>query len=940
VSELNPRQLDALGRVKREPRLELAFFNNLNGLIWLSPLKEHGFFDPIHNPPQRESQEEGYFHIPVWPALSYLERIAPELQIPSRAEQAEIVLTVIRTVTEDAKSKAFHNFRTWTSFARILRDIPLDLLETTDVVLFTYWLQDPFDRMLVGTELGENFLPRLLKESSSSSQYIAAELLRAFVSLRWEMRRWGTREELEPHLPVDSYHSKSILAKVAKSVGATLHERGLKILREPIQDLIERGEKDAYSTIWRPAVEDHEQNGRGQDVVDTLVDAYRDALLGYVESRAAEALPLIGSLLDGEQTIFRRIAIYTLSEQFVALHPLTHRILDIEFFSHHYLHEMYHFLAKRFKQLSQSDQQLVLICIAHTAKDNVDRDLSPDIQLKQESYEKLRWLSALKDQGFPEIDNMYAESLAATGSEPEHPDFSSYMTSGWVEERSAYTTEELLSRPFDNLLSLLEDFVPSTDWRGPTRWGLSQSLKDAVKTQPTYFSGNLSRLLHLHPDYIYQVIQGFKELWTERQYDNWNELLAFCEKALVVPAPQPAPASSREAARTADQSWIVSAVGEVIRAGTTSDDQAFDEALLPKAREILVAALKIEPGEPFDEEQDAVTAAINSPRGKCIEGLINYALRMCRIAQKRNNEHKTTWNTELQSLFDAQLDLTDTGNYEFATLFANYLPNFLYLDRHWTLQALPRVFDKGNTRKWLSAMQGYCYVNQVYAEIYKFLKNNGDLRKGIETPKLAERGREKLIQNIAVSYMSNEEPLKGKESLVGYLLNRWKLDELRELIWFFWTLRRGESSNFIEKLLALWTEIDRRSDATIELDQRILSCLCKWIVYVESLDAREMSLLSRAVPFADLTHDSYVVVENLKRLVVHFPKEVAELYRRMLSRFAPTYPQEDIEETLEFLLSSELDIRQIGKEICEKYLDYKISFPAELRTRLLKNVED
>ena len=112
--------------------------------------------------------------------------------------------------------------------------------------------------------------------------------------------------------------------------------------------------------------------------------------------------------------------------------------------------------------------------------------------------------------------------------------------------------------------------------------------------------------------------------------------------------------------------------------------------------------LSREKGSEFDLDKDAVSISINSPRGHCIEALINMTLRSCRLSDKNNKkDHSEVW-THFQQYYDAELGRADSKNpeYEFATLVTNYLPNFLYMSKEWVLGNLHRIFDQGHHLKY------------------------------------------------------------------------------------------------------------------------------------------------------------------------------------------------------------------------------------------------
>lgn len=89
MTELTPRQLDALNRIERKPGLQPFFFRRLKGMQWFDELERRGFFSPERHPAPVESDKEGYFTIPSWPILDYLERTAPELLSGKNHEYAD-----------------------------------------------------------------------------------------------------------------------------------------------------------------------------------------------------------------------------------------------------------------------------------------------------------------------------------------------------------------------------------------------------------------------------------------------------------------------------------------------------------------------------------------------------------------------------------------------------------------------------------------------------------------------------------------------------------------------------------------------------------------------------------------------------------------------------------------------------------------------------------
>jgi len=931
MNSLNSLQIDALDRAQRQPELCPFLFRKIKGLKWFDELQKRNFFNPSENPAAKETEDKGYYMIPVWPVLEYLEKTAPELQIAGNEEYADKFLQITRSTTKTSIETAVSNYRTWRYFAKVIKYIPIGRITADDIDLCAYWLKDPFDRMLVGDELGNHFLPKLLEDKTEHSFELSLKLVEALTQLRWVEKQWGVKKELEPILYIEDWHANKLFCNQSRKIGKTLEQNGLNIFKARIEEILNKYGKDEYSPIWRPAIEDHEQNKNHHDALNILITGFRDALSGYIEEhivkKAREVFDYISDLLKSKFRLFHRIAINAIGVYFDVLNPLISNIIDPIYFTSHYRHELFYLLKNNFTKLEEDDKKKVLQIIDSLTIDNNENE---DIKKKQIAYKKLIWLMAVKDKGYEPADKLYSQYFAVIGVEPEHPDFSSYMEVGWVGEVSPYKAEELLSQGIDELLDIIDSFQEQGGWKTPTKRGLAEAFKQAIKINPDYFKGNLSEFLTVDLAYICEIIQAFKELWTEKKFDNWAEVLEFCDSIIKREEFWSEENNKRRESFIANRSWIVGAIGELLHAGTANDETAFDPSLLPKAKNLLLKLLEKKEGEEFEANSDAVFVSINSPRGKCIEALVNFALRCCRLSDKEKGNHDEAWK-DLQPIFNKELMRSGDNNFEFVTLYANYLPNFLYLNRDWTLRNLSQVFSFTRRKHWLYAMQGYAYVSAVYPDIYRFLSKEGHFIEALNASELREETKRKVIQNIVVAYIQGEESLENGASLINILLDRWNAGELNELIWFIWTIR-DQNEVLYKKVRGLWEKISGKVANREEENKKLLSMLCLWSVFISELNNDTLQLLKQVAPYAEVNHHSYILIEELRRLVVKYPLQVAEIFISMLENFPPTYKEEDIKYILQTLYKDgDLEIRKRCNEIVEKYIKYGIEFPAKLR---------
>ena len=315
MSKLTAEQKDLLYRIETNPELQPFFFRKAKGLEWFDPLDEKGFFSPDKNPRPIPAKEEGYVNIPTWPVTEYLVAASHELNDPGNERYAKKFLEIIRNCTKYAIAEKFGNYRTWWQFVKIIKNIPSQLITLDDVELIGFWLEDPYERSLVAEELGEEWLILLLNADDAHCNELAASLLDQLYLVKFVDRKYGSHEKKEPELRFDNFQANKITRLVAPEVGRKLGLPGVKIFRQLLLNLLKELGNDKWSSIWRSAIEDQEQNHGRDDADDILIQAFRDSLLGFVETKPEEAVRFVSSLFDGEYETIKRVAIYVIDRK-------------------------------------------------------------------------------------------------------------------------------------------------------------------------------------------------------------------------------------------------------------------------------------------------------------------------------------------------------------------------------------------------------------------------------------------------------------------------------------------------------------------------------------------------------------------------------------------------------------------------------------------------
>ena len=920
-NSLSAKDIAALDKIKGREDLQRYFLKRVKGIKWFDELERRGYFEPSRNPAPAESEEEGYYKILTWNAIDYLEKTADELVYPENHEYIEKFLNVLSETTQFSKDNQTGNYRTWWGFAKILNKIPVENIKEEHMKLCSVWLSDRFDSSLVINALGHKFLTRLLDSPAQDSNNFAVILIEALTNIK--LIADGNKKTAK--FISENWHIKKILESQANRIGKVLCKDGVDIFKKQLIIILDNTDKDNLSTIWRPAIEDHEQNKVGSDKAENiLISALRDALLGFADTRPRDADNYLQEMINDKYILFKRTAIHIISKYFEDLEGLAEKIINASYFKYHFQHELHHFLKECFNDFPPFMKQKALKIIELI-------ELSDEDDLKQreirEAYRKLVWLTAIKETDCVEAVKLYKKYLAIFGKKPSHPDFSSYMESGWVDDRSAYTADEILSMSLDDLIETLNKFEEESGIKKPTIEGLSKSVKEAVKQRPEHFKNSLNKFIDVDIAYIHGLIQGFKDLWCESTFNNWEELLSFIKTLIRNPDFWSGKYKERNAF-CANHAWVVHAICDLIIAGT-KDDAALSEDNLSNIKDIIVFLLGREEGENIEIDSDAVFISINSSRGKCIEALFNYSLRMARFADKEKNNHEEIWN-EVRPIFDAELIKTkDGGNVEFSTLCGNYIVSLFYFNQKWAAENINLIFSRTSYKNWLCAIQGYSYVHKVYREIYKVLRNEGHLKNAIECQDLNEECKRRYIQNIVIAYLQGDEKLDDEKSIINFLMQRWVVEEINEIIWFLWTERKNKTKPLISCALELWRFCAKKIEGKEQENKKMLCKLNMFASFIDNINEETKKLLVQAAPYANIDHDAYLLIEELKRLVDVNPLDVGDIYIEMLSGCTPDFKEEDIIYIVDKLFVDKNGGKDQAIKICDIYLENSFEFLLE-----------
>lgn len=718
---------------------------------------------------------------------------------------------------------------------------------------------------------------------------------------------------------LDGYHLGEALGPVAKQLGERCGAAAVRLLASRLGEAIGTAEDDRYSYMWRPAVEEHEQNIRTHDYRAALLEALRDAALGATSSRSETALETTQVLLEAPYPTVVRAGIYACSENYGAVGDQFWKYLKEPWFLQPvFWHEVYWLLKKNFLRFSASERSTFLTLVRELRGDwrvEVNRDEWDE----RHRRDVLHPVAALGDA---EVDGLYTELVRRWGPVGDHPDFHSYHTTSWVGERSPVTADALIAMSDHELVQLLREFVPQPRaWEGPTYQGVASAIGDAVRASEDGFAKKLALFAELGRPYQHGVISGLRQRWVDdKKPIDWEAALGLIEHIVS------APVFRSDVQREGEGGWelsvesVISDIADLLK-GAASTDRVVSNQLHERSLRALKQVLDLTEPTPAADVKDPVSHAINVPRGRSLEAVINIALAMRRQAEEDAELRAPVWRL-LQPIFEPELESGSVGlNAEFSALVGMYCANLHFLNPDWVEGNFDRLFPRTNDSAWRCAAEGFAYQRYMYPWLFRCLVDGGHLRRMIFDETLSDNVSEKALQFLGLAYLEDEEKL-GPDGLLSELVHSLNVEKLSQLCWFFWTLRgTSDESGPVRagRILEFWKAVSATAGDRGGEYPELQSDLSQLAAFITHLDEEMTKVWKSAAKHANVKFHGHVLLENLARLAGQYPVQVFDVFGAALTGFLPDFDEKDV---LQCVMSiADAGHIEEAEQICNEYAD-------------------
>lgn len=904
------RRRSAIRLVLRHPDLQPYFFNRITSSIWLDDLYDEGLLNPAGNyppTPEESTSAPTAYVASKWPPGAYLERIASHVTGP----QAEKVMSIVRACTDDADRRGIDHWVTSWNLAQAFSRVEIDALRDDDARLVRTWLGGKFNADMIVRTIGLELLPRLLASGGPKERVITLDLIPLLTAANAGSEARGRRQAV-----TGDYWVRETLHASANEIGRRFGVDVVLALCGSLKAAIGTPEDDARSNWRRSAIEDHEQDRHHDDLQNTLIDAVRDASLGCLAVDPSSGRRLVETLLQESHPTLVRIGIHLCGERFGDVGDLFWTVFRTSWFGDTaYWHEVYWYLRKGFSRFTGLQRQRYMDEVEGFRGDWADESRSEQFDARH----RIDLLHPAKGLGDPEVEDRYARLVGEHGAPREHVDFHNYSSAGWVGDQSPVDLAELREMTSEQLLVFLREFEPGDGWDQPTRRGLADTLSELVRADENAFSTRLGPFVAIRPVYQHGVIKGLAARWRDKKSIDWTASLAFASEVLANSGFFQHEVGDDAASDEPGRQWVTGDILDLISVGMSDDDRAMPSELLPAALQIAKTVIEKLPPNAANDVDDAVSRAINNPRGRAIELVIRLLLHASRSASE-NASPAIGWGL-VSDLFDRELALSEGGqNADFAAHAGTYIANLHYLAPAWVEENFDRLFSATNDKAWACAAQGFAYQRYSYDWLYRRLRDGGHLARMLADEQLRDSVAEKALQFIMLAYLAGREPLEGEGSdLIQGILHQMKPKVVSQLCWFVWNLHGDLDDEARARARDLWLAASARIAGEEASHAVALSNLNLLVSALNALDDKTVEAWKQAAPYANDAHHAPHLVKDFARLAPTYPRSVGEIFLASLERFVPTYDEEDIVSCVKSIArAGQLDL---AEAICRTYAD-------------------
>jgi hypothetical protein len=878
------------------------FFERAQNPGWIAAFRGKRIFR--HPPPVEPAG------IPRWAASEFLVRIT------ERADPN----VVIETILEIAQALALQS----PPNAFVIRDLTQACVQlpgqhlTRIIPKLKAWVKHPHGRLFwrhMGRLMGHLAQERRPAEALS----LLTELLQVERNLRP-----GTSEIAWLSSPVrpqiDVYEYRQIVDKELPLLVEITARQVVELLCNTLERAARfsrrrdsTDEHDDNSDSWRPSLEQDEDPDR-DDVRNILVSAVRETAEHLAQTSPQDLRSLIGGLETRGWLIFQRLAYHLLGQ---ALDPprdmIAAHLTNPAAFHNIDLRREYGILLQKYLYLLSPIEQQTILGWIEAGSPNVERWIEnitaftgnpPTDKDIAEHQRHWQWQHLVPIQA--SLPEAWRERYAVLAEEFGHPEpqpaRAEYRRVS-VGDHSPRTPGELQALTTDALREYLVRWEPDRQVFPPqTRSGLAQVLTELATEDPSKFSRNAEQWKGLDPTYLHGIIRGLSQGLNQGRAIDWAQALGLCDWILQQPSTIPGrTVINREDDRDwgGTRWWVV----ELLRLGFQHKTLPIPLNLRQTAWRLLEILTNDPDPAPEEEDEDygrpeqSLHRAINSIRGRAIEGIMYYPdwIRQ-QNAQATGTElseaPKAQLPPEAIAILERHLDQREERTLAIRSLYGRWIPWLIAFNTPWATAAVPRIFPVDNQRAWLIAWDSFICFNPPYEEVFDPLQSvyrlavehlSTDQTQADDTRHLRE---ERLAAHLTTFYWRGHYNLEEADSLLKRFFavapDKIRAEAIEHIGRSLERTAQSIDPTVLDRLERLWLwrlGVCRQDPGNHQAELRSFGW---WFSSAKSDAGWAIEQLHQVLTLAGGIDPDYLVMEQLAEQVQAFPQQVLNCTRLLI----------------------------------------------------------
>ncbi len=229
--EPTKHEVDFILNLIKDKAYENYFLKKVDSVEWFNQLKNGDFFAPAKAPIPTPTEQEGYFSVPQWNVLPYLERVSQQINVRGNEKYIDELLSIITNVSDytDSNIKLRDNYQIWWYFVKILKNIPNKKISYKIIDLIPIWLESKFGINIVDQEIATELLPKFLPENPLTDDIKKAEKIVDYITnIKWIpiredlLAKEEARMLIDSHWLIESFVNQKYSIRIAERCGIEL----------------------------------------------------------------------------------------------------------------------------------------------------------------------------------------------------------------------------------------------------------------------------------------------------------------------------------------------------------------------------------------------------------------------------------------------------------------------------------------------------------------------------------------------------------------------------------------------------------------------------------------------------------------------------------------------------------------------------------------------